>query len=145
VLPPSIRLLAAVAAPFALQASSLAGVTITEMAAVNLQGPSDKDGDFSSWIEVYNDSSTEADLHDWYLTDDPDDLVKWKIPRKVVPANGYALIFVSGKDFGSLFQLEVHASFKLSLDTEYLALVEPDGSTVAHAYEAIPMLRSGYT
>ncbi|HUF62421.1 MAG TPA: chitobiase/beta-hexosaminidase C-terminal domain-containing protein [Verrucomicrobiales bacterium] len=137
--------LAASAAFFAVPASSLAGLTITEMVAVNIDGPPDKDGDYSAWIEVRNDSPAEADLRDWFLTNDPDDLTMWKIPLKKVPANGYALVYVSGKNFGSLFQTEVHASFKLSTDTEYLALVEPDAATVAHAYEGIPRQRPGYS
>ncbi|MEM7387945.1 MAG: chitobiase/beta-hexosaminidase C-terminal domain-containing protein, partial [Verrucomicrobiota bacterium] len=130
---------------FGLIPSALAGFTITELVAINLEGPEDKDGDYSAWIEVYNDAEEPQDLKGWYLTNDPDDLTKWEIPRSMVPAGGYGLVYVSGKDFGSLFQPEVHASFKLSIATDYLGLVEPDGVTVAHAYEDLPKQRSGYS
>ena len=42
--------------------SSSAEVTITELTAINLTGPEDKDEDLSSWIEVYNDSEEETNL-----------------------------------------------------------------------------------
>ena len=125
--------------------SSSAEVTITELTAINLTGPEDKDEDLSSWIEVYNDSEEETNLKGWYLTNDPDDLTKWEIPNLEVPANGYTLIYVSGKDYGSLFSVEVHASFKLSIGTDYLALVQADGVTVARAYEDLPKQRSGFS
>ncbi len=139
---PVILIAAVVLGPIA---SSPADLTITELTAINLDGPEDKDGDLSAWIEVHNTSDEDTDLEGWYLTNDPDDLIKWKIPRRKVPAKGYALVFVSGKDFGSLFQPEVHASFKFAIDTEYLALVQPDGETIAHAYEDLPNQRSGFS
>ncbi len=124
---------------------ALAKHTLSEVVAVNLGGPFDKDGDLSSWVEIHNDTSQQTDLKNWYLTDDPDNLTKWRIPTRKVPAHGHALLFLSGKDFGSLFLEEVHANFTLSLSTDYLALVEPDGVTIAHAFEDLPSQRPGFS
>lgn len=128
-----------------LSQASAADLTITELNAINLHGPEDKDGDHSAWIEIRNETAEDKDLEGWYLTNEADELTKWAIPRRKVPANGYAIVYVSGKDFGSLFNPEVHASFKLNLETEYLALVEPDGVTIASAYEDLPNARSGFS
>ena len=125
--------------------TSLANPTITEITAINLDGPEDKDGDLSSWIEIHNDSDESINLKGWHLSNDPDNLTKWVIPKFIISAKGHSLIHVSGKDFGSLFSTEVHANFKLSLSTDYLALVEPDGVTIAHAYEDLPKLRAGFS
>jgi hypothetical protein len=36
--------------------------------------------DSDDWIELYNATTTSVFLSDWYLSDDPDDLKRWKIP-----------------------------------------------------------------
>lgn len=96
------------------------------------------------WIELHNmDPASAVDLQGWYLTDDPDDLTKWRFGAGVTIApNGYYVLFASNKtraenqdnypfvdEDGSL-----HTNFELSGDGEYLALVKPDGATVAHEY-----------
>lgn len=137
----SVLLLLASLTGFVLPARG--SLSINEFLTINVEGPADKDGSLSPWVEIHNDSETDLNLVGWHLTDDPSDLTKWEIPRKTVPANGYALLFVSGKDFASLFNPEVHANFKLSLSDDYLALVEPDGMTIASHYAEIPKQRKG--
>ena len=128
-----------------LQASS-AELTITELVTINLTGPEDGDEDLSAWIEIYNSSDEDADLKGWYLTNENDNLTKWEFPRKKLPAKGYGLVYVSGKESSnSLFRSDVHTSFKLSLGTEYLALTKPDGVTISHAYEDLPNQRRGFS
>ena len=45
----------------------------------------------------------------------------------------YLVVFASGKDRTNP-AAELHTNFKLSADGEYLALVMPDGETIAHEY-----------
>ena len=118
----------------ALQLSAFGTLSISEFLAINGSGDVDKDGDHSDWIEIHNSGDSAVELVGWHLTDDPDSLTKWTIPKGSVSPNGYTLIHASGKDFSGLFSAEVHASFSLSGDGEYLALVEPDGSTIAHEF-----------
>lgn len=92
----------------------------------------DADGDSSDWIELYNPAEEPFDLSGWYLTDDPNDLTEWEFPDgATISAKGYLLVFASGKDRTSG---QLHTSFKLSAGGGYLALVMPDGRTVAHDY-----------
>ena len=53
---------------------------ITEFMASNqavlLDGSSPPES--PDWIELYNPGDQSIDLKDWYLTDDPSDLTKWK-------------------------------------------------------------------
>ena len=119
---------------------------ISEFLAGNINGPEDRDGNHSPWIEFYNDGNEPVDLSNWYLTNDPDDMSYWRIPRTVVPVRGYALIHASGKDENnSLFNAEIHSSFSLSLGIDYLGLVQPDGTTVVSEYKNIPRQRAGYS
>ncbi|UCG58060.1 MAG: lamin tail domain-containing protein [Phycisphaerales bacterium] len=96
------------------------------------------------WIELHNmDPAGAVNLQGWYLTDDPEDPAKWRFGAGVTIApNGYYVLFASSKtraenpgnypfvdEDGSL-----HTNFELSGNGEYLALVKPDGVTVAHEY-----------
>lgn len=106
---------------------------ITEFMASNESTLADQAGEYSDWIEIHNREDAEIDLGGWYLTDDDNDLRKWQFPRTVVPANGYLIVFASQKDL-AVSGSELHTSFKLDNRGEYLALVKPDGVTVAWEY-----------
>lgn len=111
-----------------------AALRISEFLALNSTGLEDKDGDRSDWIEIHNPGDSSMDLAGWHLTDDPDNPTKWRLPSGTVAPGGYTLIFASGKDFSSLFNVELHANFSLSSVGEYLALIEPDGVKIAHEF-----------
>jgi hypothetical protein len=67
------------------------------------------------------------------LTDDSTNLRKWLFPSVDLEAGDYLLVFASDKDRSTEGQ-ELHTNFKLSSGGEYLALVEPDGYSIAFAY-----------
>ena len=111
----------------------LSGPLITEFMADNDTTLDDEDGEFSDWIEVHNPDATPVDLTGWCLTDNAANLGKWPFPAVTLQPGGFLVVFASGKDRrvpGS----ELHTNFQLSSGGEYLALVEPDGTTVAHQY-----------
>ncbi len=106
---------------------------ISEFVARNDRSLDDQDGDDSDWIELHNPGDEDISLNRWYLTDNPADLRKWRIPDVTLGAGEYLVVFASGKDRDSA-EDELHTNFQLSSDGEYLALVEPDGQTVVHQY-----------
>ena len=110
-----------------------ADVRITEFMASNATGLQDEDGEYSDWIEIHNTGATNADLNGWYLTDDAAEPARWRFPAVTIPANGYLLVFASGKD-RAFATNELHANFRLDTGGEYLALVRSDGETVEHPY-----------
>ena len=116
---------------------------ISEFMASNQHTLEDEDGDDPDWIEVYNASGGFLDLGGWYLTDDPLLLTKWSFPSgfAMLP-NSYAVVFASDKDRAAAGS-ELHTNFKLSDTGEYLALVYPDGFTVA--WEYAPQFPEQYT
>ena len=81
----------------------------------------DEDDDPSDWIELLNTSEKPISLEGYYLTDEEDNLKKWKLPNEVIPANDYFLVFASGKDRINEISSS-HANFSLSSSGEYLAL-----------------------
>jgi hypothetical protein len=106
---------------------------ISEFLASNDSGREDVDGEASDWIELHNAGDMAADLGGWYLTDDQVDLTKWQFPAVTLPPGGYLVVFASDKDRTDP-AAELHANFRLAAGGEYLALVRPDGTTVAHEY-----------
>ena len=90
-------------------------------------------GKTTDWIELYNVSDAPVDLASWHLTDDRDVLTKWTFPATNIPPHGFLLVFASGSD-SPILAGQLHASFKLDADGEYLGLVGPNGVTVSHEY-----------
>ncbi|MED5586667.1 MAG: lamin tail domain-containing protein [Verrucomicrobiota bacterium] len=101
--------------------------TISEFLAENSSGITDQDGEHSDWIEIHNPSTDPANLAGWSLTDDPEEPGQWIFPDITLPANGYLIVFASGKDRRNPEE-ELHANFSLSSDGEYLALIAPGGN-----------------
>ena len=79
----------------------------------------DDDGDYNDWIELYNASSETISLKSWYISDDKDDIKKWKFPERQIKAGEYFLIFASDKDKNSKY---VHTNFKISSKGETIYL-----------------------
>ncbi len=93
----------------------------------------DEDGDSADWIEIGNSTSTVVHLGGWYLTDDSNDLTKWEFPAMPLNPGQFLIVFASGKDRDDPDR-ELHTNFKLAGSDGFLALVLPDGQTIAHAY-----------
>ncbi|MBN1123631.1 MAG: lamin tail domain-containing protein, partial [Sedimentisphaerales bacterium] len=106
--------------------------------------------EYPDWIEIRNTTGQVQSLDGWYLTDDPDWLTKWRFPDGYeVPVNGYFVVYASNKDqkrFPANYPYvdqdgHLHTNFDLDGDGEYLALVRPDGTTIAHEYNDYPEQR----
>src|SRR5262245_59226335 len=86
---------------------------ITELLADNGAGIKDEDGVRSDWIEVYNPGPDDANLDGWYLTDETNNLAKWRLPAVFLAVNKYLLVWASGNDRTNP-AAPLHANFKLS-------------------------------
>ncbi|MDG1070191.1 MAG: lamin tail domain-containing protein [Akkermansiaceae bacterium] len=112
---------------------ALAGPIISEFMAVNNSVLADEDGDFSDWIEIRNPDASAISLAGYHLTDDVGDLTKWTFPAVNLNAGATLVVFASNKD-RALPAGELHTNFKLSAGGEYLALVNPDGTTIESGF-----------
>jgi len=108
-------------------------VIITEFMAGNTRTLLDDDGEYRDWIEIHNSGTVAVNLNGWSLTDDRNDLTKWTFPATNIAGKGFMVIFASEKD-RRIPGRTLHTNFRLGLGGEYLALVKPDGVTVASAY-----------
>lgn len=109
---------------------------ISEVLSDNATSLTDWRGENADWIEIYNPGTETVDLSGWYLTDDSDNLTKWKFPETSIRRGRYLIVFASGLEAEEVNGSDqLHASFKLSSDGEYVALVQADGTTIAHSID----------
>ena len=128
----ALRSLALAAALLALPPTGLAsadGPRINEFMAAN-DDIRDEDADTSDWLEIYNPTSEIADLRGWFLTDQSGDLAKWAFPDITIPPYECLFVWASGKNRTNQ-PSALHTNFRLSKQGGFVALVKPDGSTVA--------------
>jgi hypothetical protein len=108
-------------------------VIISEFLAANSGGLADEDGAFEDWIELHNAGTNGVNLLDWALTDDPLALTKWRFPATTLEAGAYLVVFASGKSRRTP-GAPLHTNFRMSSGGEYLALIAPDGATIASEF-----------
>lgn len=103
---------------------------LNEIGADNATGPSDEDGNFPDWIELYNPNPFTLPLAGARLSDDLNDPDAWSFPPGAALApQSYLLVFASGHD-RRLPQAPLHTDFTLKKSGEVLSLWAPDGSTL---------------
>ena len=113
--------------------NTLLPLRLNEILARNDTDISDGDGDRHDWIEIYNPNTVAVNLDGFYLTDDEFLLTQWNFPNVTIAANGYLVVFASGKDIvdgGG----NPHTNFQLGSNGEYLAIVRPNGTTIDDSF-----------
>ena len=110
-------------------------VVINEMIAANNSINSDADGDFSDWLELFNETEQTVQLQGYYLSDDSDEMQKWKLPTVTLAPHSFLLIWCSGKD---KIQGELHTNFRLNRDGEQIVLSTP-GKAVVDSFTFPPL------
>lgn len=111
-------------------------LVINEVMASNRSSVRDPQGEYDDWIEIYNSGPDPINVGGMYLTDNPDDLTKWRIPTSspgatTIRPDGYLLIWAD-EDIGAV---GLHANFKLDADGEQVALFAGDGITLINSLE----------
>ena len=95
--------------------TSTSPIVINEWMSNNNFGILDANGDASDWIELYNPSDNTISLNGYGLTDNYDNLFRWRFPiDATIPPNGYLLVFASEKN--TIINGELHANFALGDD-----------------------------
>ncbi len=110
-----------------------AQLALTEFQASNVKTLQDEDGDNEDWVEICNRGEAAVDLAGWHLTDEVANLRKWQFPSTNLGPGEFLVVFASNKDH-RVPGRPLHTNFKLSDTGEYLALVAPDGLTIATRY-----------
>jgi spore coat protein CotH len=102
-------------------------LVINELMADNDTIVADQDGEFDDWLELYNNSTETLTLGGLYLSDDPDDLLKWAFPDGLSLAPDSYLIVWCDNDPE---QDGLHAEVKFSAGGESAILSYADGTII---------------
>jgi hypothetical protein len=120
---------------------------ISEFMADNNTTLANSFNEYADWIEIYNTGTSTADLTGWHLTSKFGENARWTFPAGTTLAAGRALI-VWASNRNTVVNTpngpEIHTNFKLDKDGDYLALVKPDGSTIASDYPIGSGLKGEY-
>jgi len=90
-------------------------------------------GGCDDWFELYNSENNAIDLSGYYLTDNPKEKTKYKIPAGcVIPSNGFLLIWADNEPTTTnlVMPTDVHVNFALNRSGEWIGLYAPDGSVI---------------
>lgn len=105
-------------------------VFINEYAPNSTQTLMDDEGDFVSWVEIYNDSDKSVNLKGYSLSDDALDVDKWIFPDFIIESKSYGLVYLSGKTKQYDGSDRIHATFKLNGKEGSLCLYDKNDTAV---------------
>jgi hypothetical protein len=109
-----------------------AQVLINEYSCSNLASITDNYGQYEDWFELYNAGTASIDLGGYYLSDDPDDSLKWQFPEgTLIQAGGFIKIWTTGRN--EVSGNHYHTNFRLTQtkdDPEHIILSNPSGMVV---------------
>lgn len=105
-------------------------VCINEYAPNSTETLMDEEGDFVSWVEIYNKSDRTVNLKGYSLSDDTLDKQKWVFPNFKIEAGGYGVVYLSGKTVEYDGNGKIHATFKLNGNEQSLLLYNKSGKVV---------------
>ncbi len=110
-----------------IKSQSCVGIVLNEYSASNAGVPLDAYGAKSDWVEIYNAFSNSVTLSGYYLSNDRNNLFKWKFPSTFTMAVGaYKPVWLSGKN--TYTAGEHHANFDLQqCKSQWLILTTPAG------------------
>ena len=112
------------------QVVNIPALCINEFMASNASSIEDENDEFDDWIEIHNSGTTDVDIADFYITDDPSNLTKYQFPtsstQTLIPAGGFLLVWADNQTA----QGDLHTNFALSANGEFIGLVYADGTTI---------------
>ncbi len=112
-----------------LYSQNMSDIRFNEILVNNTDDFEDDFGNKSGWIELFNTSYATVDISGCYLTNDPENLTKYLIPRgdiltKIKPRQ-HTLFWADSEPYRGTF----HINFLLS-DSKEILLVSSDGRTI---------------
>jgi hypothetical protein len=104
-------------------------VVINEYSVSNRNTMTDNYGEHEDWIELYNTGSSSFNLGGYYLSDQPDNPMRWAFPAGVtMPAHAYIKIWASGRN--EVANGNYHTNFKLTqtkASPDWIVFSDPNG------------------
>lgn len=111
-------------------------IFINEVCSWNETIVKDSDRDYNDYIELYNASSETVSLKGWYLSDDEQDLKKYRLGEEIwIEPKDYLVLFANGRE-----DLLDSLGFRINAEGESIFLADCDGYLVDSIY--VPKLEA---
>ena len=120
-----------------------AQLKINEYSCSNIAGPTDAYGENEDWFELYNPSAAVVDLSGWYLSDKATNLTKWLIPSGTIAANGFKMVYCSGRN--TVNGQELHPNFKLTQTDNEWILISNTLGTIVDSIKIVRLTKSNHS
>jgi hypothetical protein len=117
-----------------LQPIETGGPVITEFMADNEKTLEDEDTDSPDWIEIYNGQNATVNLSGYRLTNLQGNKALWTFPSISLGPYAYKIVYASGKN-RTVATGQLHTNFTLQKEVGYLALIKPNGVTIATEFQ----------
>jgi len=115
---------------------------INEIQSSNIDQIVDPSFNYGGWIEIYNAGTSAIDMTNWYLSDDPDNLMKARIPYSCsVAGKGYTALYFDHYD---MYYAKKMVSMKLDCDGGTIYLSNASGILQASAEYPEAIARSSW-
>ena len=109
---------------------------INEYMSNNKRSYSDSTGKYNDFVELFNNSDNDIELYNIYLSDNLDDLTKYKLPDVTIKKKDYLLIYLGDKS--KVVGKEIYANFKLGEDDKYLIM--SNGKKIIEKVELVSLI-----
>jgi hypothetical protein len=102
-------------------------LVINELMAVNNSTVQNGNGNYADWIELFNNTSSDLNLDNVFLSDNSASPFKWSFPPgTIIPANGFLIVWADEDTIPG----ELHCNFKLSGSGEQVQLTYPNNYVI---------------
>lgn len=112
-----------------IQAQSSSDLRINEILVINDSNYIDDFGQRNAWIEIFNSAYNKVNIAGMYLTDDPNNPQKYRIPKgdplTVIQPRNYLVFFADNHTTRGI----LHLNFDLS-KSDYVGLFDVNGTTL---------------
>lgn len=103
------------------------GLIISEVMIGNTNTLEDNYNETPDWIEVHNTTQERIYIDEYYMSDNPGDLQKWRFPKDFfIEPDEYMVVYASGKD--EVGGGVAHTNFSLSADGEPIIISDAEGN-----------------
>ncbi|MFA4851161.1 MAG: CotH kinase family protein [Bacteroidales bacterium] len=103
------------------------GIVINEIMAVNNTTVQNNNGQYSDWVEIYNNTADSVSLDYLNLSDDVTNPTRWQFPADVIiPPYGFLIVWADNDTSSS----ELHCDFKFSGSGEHAVISYSNGYVV---------------
>lgn len=109
---------------------------INEYMTSNKRSYSNSLGKYSDFVELYNNLDEDINIHNIYLSDDEENLIKYKLPDVAIKKKDYLLVYLT--DISKVIDNEIFANFKLGDEDKYLII--SNGKDIIDRVELVSLI-----